>query len=174
MSYRACFRIWWSFFPLLRSEMPFDRWVSDGGSGPFLLDLCNVKNQCTSLLLPLFGNHMKVKFLADKHTPYSWRNLVRVYFWFLVKTLSLFQSFVRSHSKAIQDCFTNFTTFTTFTNNNLFKKNVWFTLSRSLKNYYVRFILKCSYYNINNIIFKLHCIFYHIKKKLFLSIHATI
>ena len=43
-----------------RSEMPFDRWDSDGGSGPFLLDLCNVENECSFaadllVLLPLFG-----------------------------------------------------------------------------------------------------------------------
>ena len=55
--------------------MPFDRWDSDGGSGPFLLDLCNVENECSFaadlLVLPLFGTIWKWKFLDHQTNIYD-------------------------------------------------------------------------------------------------------
>ena len=56
--------------------MPFDRCDSDGGSGPFLLDLCNVENECSFaadllVLLPLFGTIWKWKFLDHQTNIYD-------------------------------------------------------------------------------------------------------
>ena len=61
--------------------MPFDRWDSDGGSGPFLLDLCNVENECSFaadllVLLPLFGTIWKWKFLDHQTNIYMMESSV--------------------------------------------------------------------------------------------------
>ena len=60
--------------------MPFDRWDSDGGSGPFLLDLCNVENECSFaadlLVLPLFGTIWKWKFLDHQTNIYMMESSV--------------------------------------------------------------------------------------------------